>query len=197
MSEGRAHEVSEVGEFLASIATSLPERTRDELVRLLGHSVALPSQAEIREARLGLLVELVTEGEIPKVTSYIDERTRRQASGEAWPSHTDLCTHFGSWTGAARAALDLYFDNPRWKVKSSNRRVWKSVPYSRREIEEAVRRSSGTVGRAITQWEYVELRRLERRVAATCGLPDPRLPSLTVIRRAFGSWERAALLAGD
>ena len=54
-----ANPFSEACLVIAEIAPQLPDRTRAELTRLLEHSVAMPSDQELREMRLGLLVELV------------------------------------------------------------------------------------------------------------------------------------------
>lgn len=183
--------VTEVGEFLASIATSIPEKSRRELVRLLGHSVAAPSMAELREARLGLLVEMVDAGEIPKADDYTRLRKTRAARGENWPSHASLILHFGTWANAAKAALDVCFSVTSKRDWARQPREWPLVPFKRPEIVEALEDSSEKVGRRITQWEYVELRRVERRLASQMGLPDPRLPHLGVIRKNFGDWEKA------
>lgn len=184
-------DVSEVGEFLASIATSIPPKTRKELIRLLGHSVAAPSKAELREARLGLLVEMVDQGEIPKADAYASLRESRKRKGETWPSHANLILHYGTWANAAKAALDVCFSITPNRAWARTPREWPIVPFTRPEITEALQDSSEKVGRRITQWEYVELRRVERRLAFHQGLPDPRLPELGVIRKHFGDWEKA------
>lgn len=54
---------------------------------------------------------------------------------------------------------------------------------------EALERSSRKAGQVIGQWEYVELRRVERQLARRLGDADPRLPTLQVIQRHFGGWD--------
>jgi hypothetical protein len=184
-------QVSEVGQLLAEIAPSLPEQTQQELLRLLGHSVAMPSKQELREMRLGLLVEMVSEGELPGVVAYDELRATRNSTGATWPGSTTLILHYGTWAAATRGAVDLAFDVTGGRIRATSPRPWPLAPYTRKEILDALTRSSKKVGQVIGQWEYVELRRVERNLAATSGAPDPRLPDLRVISRSFGNWDRA------
>ncbi len=186
-----ANPVSEACLVLAEIAPQLPDRTRAELTRLLGHSVAMPSDQELREMRLGLLVEMVRDGELPNVGTYGEARTERASQGEVWPDASSLIRHFGNWTTACRAAADLAFNITRNRVGTRTLRLWPKDFYTRAEVEKSLRRASRKVGQTIGQWEYVELRRVERRLAAVQGRPDPRYPELRTICRCFGSWDRA------
>lgn len=184
--------VSEACQLLAAIAADLPARSREELARLLGHSVAMPSNQELREMRLGLLVETITrQGEIPTSTHYDNERERRLANGEDWPRSTGLAAHYGTWTAATRAATDLAYAITPGRIRAATPRPWPLKPYTRTEIREALERASRKVGQVIGQWEYAELRRVERQLAARLGHDDPRLPTLQVIHKHFGSWEGA------
>ncbi|MBK8294069.1 MAG: hypothetical protein IPK93_04550 [Solirubrobacterales bacterium] len=183
--------VTEVGEFLVSLSSALPKKTRNELVRMLGHSVALPTAAELREARLGLLVTMMGGGRIPTSTEYNLERSARAELSEKWPSHANLVLHFGTWARAAQAALDLHFSITKRRDKARPPQAWPAKPYKRPEILGALETSSEKVGRLITQWEYAELRRVERHLAFHRGLRDPRLPSLNVIKRNLGGWDQA------
>jgi hypothetical protein len=106
--------------------------------------------------------------EVPKLTATHGCGTR-VARGEEWPAASSLVGYYGTWTRAVEAAADL-----RYSIS------W---------------RSSEKVGRPIAQWEYAELRRLERDVAARRDLPEPRLASLLTIRRRLGTWSRALELA--
>lgn len=185
--------VSEAAQMIAEVATDLPERTRSELVRLLGHSVAVPTAQELREMRLGLLVEIVARnGALPSAESYDNARQRRNAEGgNAWPRSTGLASHYGTWTAALRAATDVAFAETPGRIRATTPRLWPLRPYNRQEIVEALERASSKVGQAIGQWEYVELRRIERQLAYRAGAPDPRYPDLGVIRKHFGGWDAA------
>lgn len=184
--------VSEAAQMIAEIATDLPESSRTELVRLLGHSVAMPTVQELREMRLGLLVEMVSEtGGLPTADSYDRLRDLRKEQGAEWPRSTGLAAHYGTWTFALRAATDIAFGETLRRARARIPRPWVPRPYSRREIVEALERSSRKVGQVIGQWEYVELRRVERLLAARNGTDDPRLPELQVIHKHFGGWHAA------
>lgn len=185
--------VTEVGEFLARIASAIPEKTRDELVRLLGHSVAMPTMPELREARLGLLTSMMSQGTIPTSTEY---NNARQNESEDWPSHAALVIQYGTWARAATAAMDLCYGMSKHRDKARSPHPWLPKPYERPEILRALDWCSEKVGRPITQWEYVELRRVERRLAVIQGRPDPRLPGIGVIRGNFGTWDSASRLNG-
>lgn len=180
-------QVSEVAEFVAGIAAGLPAKTKFELKRLLSHSVSAPTSSELREARLGLLMKLVSKGELPTVRTYASHRDNRSLD-EDWPSVAGLIQHYGTWTRSLRAAVDLHFSVTFRRARARSPVPWVSRPYTRVEVQDALRRSCDKVGRLITQWEYTELRRVERRNASVNGLPDPRLPGKAVIRRTFGNW---------
>jgi len=187
--------VGDACQMLAAIATDLPATTRSELVRLLGHSVAMPTTQELREMRLGLLVELVAStGELPTAESYDNARATRNTDGGDWPRSTGLAAHYGTWTAALRAATDVAFAETPGRIRASTPRPWPLRSYTRTEIVEALERSSRKVGQTIGQWEYVELRRVERQLAVRTGGDDPRLPTLQVIHKHFGSWDAAIAL---
>lgn len=191
MAEDRG-EVSEAAQMISEVATDMPERTRSELVRLLGHSVAIPTAQELREMRLGLLVEMVSEtGELPTAEGYDRLRDLRNEQGAEWPRSTGLAAHYGTWTFALRAATDIAFGETLRRARARIPRPWVPRPYSRQEIVDALERSSKKVGQVIGQWEYVELRRVERLLAARNGTDDPRFPELQVIHKHFGGWDSA------
>jgi hypothetical protein len=178
--------------MIAEVASDMPEKTRAELVRLLGHSVAMPTAQELREMRLGLLVELISEtGELPSADCYDQLRNLRNENGAEWPRSTGLAAHYGTWTAALRGAVDVAFAETPGRVHATTPRLWPLRPYNRQEIVEALERASSKVGQAIGQWEYVELRRVELRLAWSNGSPDPRYPELGVIRKHFGGWDAA------
>ena len=155
-----ANPFSEACLVIAEIAPQLPDRTRAELTRLLEHSVAMPSDQELREMRLGLLVELVRDGELPNVGAYQEARSKRATQGEEWPDAGSFTRHFGTWASTCRAAADLAFNITKNRVKTQTLRLWPKVPYTRIEVEKSLRRASRTVGQLIGQWDHVELRRV-------------------------------------
>lgn len=180
-------QVSEVAEFVAGILPGIPAKTKFELKRLLSHSIALPTASELREARLGLLAELVSTGELPTVRTYASRR-RESNPKDDWPSVAGLIQHYGTWARSLQAALDLQFGTTSVRARSRSPLPWTPKSYTRAEVQDALRAASLKVGRPITQREYSELRRIERRNASMNGLPEPRLPGNSVIRRTFGNW---------
>lgn len=183
--------VTEVGEFLAAIATAFPAKTRIELIRLLSHSVAAPTPQEVRQARLGLLAEMVKTGWIPGVNDYEAERRNRANMSEEWPGSSSLFDYYGTWASVVEAAFDVAFSITPKRSGARERQAWPNVIYSRPDVLEALERCSEKVGQTITQWQYMELRRVERKLAIELGRPDPRLPQLNVIKRNFGGWDQA------
>jgi hypothetical protein len=152
----------------------------------------MPTTQELREMRLGLLVELVAStGELPTTETYDQLRADRNHEGADWPGSTGLATHYGTWTHALRAATDVAFARTPGRIRATTPRPWPLRTYTRAEITEALERCSRKVGQTIGQWEYAELRRVERQLAARTGADDPRLPALQVIHKHFGGWEAA------
>ena len=186
-----AQPVSEACQILAATASALPEQTRHELARLLSHSVAMPTEQELREMRLGLLVEMVKDGTLPRTKDYDELRNARRKAGADWPGSTGLILHYGTWAATSRAAVDLAFHETTNRARARTPHMWPIVPYTRKEIVEALELASEKVGQPIGQWEYVELRRVERQLAWRNGSPDPRYPELGVIRKHFGGWDAA------
>lgn len=141
--------------------------------------------------RLGLLVEIVSQGELPTTRVYDQLREQRNAEGSQLPRSTGLILHYGTWAAASRAAVDLAFSVNQNRAKARTPRMWPIDPYTRPQILEALESASEKVGQLIGQWEYVELRRVERQLAWSNGSPDPRYPELGVIRKHFGGWDAA------
>lgn len=100
-----ASAVAQVLAELASARGALPDDAADELRRLLGHSLAGTSATRRRDARLGLLFELVAQapGEVPTEQAYNEVRAARLAAGEDWPTAQALGQAYGHWlAGDAR-----------------------------------------------------------------------------------------------
>jgi hypothetical protein len=74
---------SDVAWALAELVPAIPEPTAVDLKRLLSRSLTNPSPAERREARLGLVIELVSDGQgqVPAVADYEEARQERAARG--------------------------------------------------------------------------------------------------------------------
>lgn len=68
----------------------------------------MPTAQELREMRLGLLVEMVVkDGEPHTAEAYDGVREKRNEGDDDWPRSTGLASHYGTWTFALRAAADI------------------------------------------------------------------------------------------
>ena len=188
---------SEVAQVIASLVPFLPNEAASDLRRLLGHDLSAPTTGELREARLGLLVTLIAQGtgEVPSTAVYDEAREQEATRGYDWPSHSGLIRAYGHWLKAVRAAMRLYFDGGKARVKASGQNSRWSTAYSQPEILDAIKRCRGALDNWPTQWEYEEWARLARMAARAAGLPDPRVPVLGPIRTQFGSWDKALAAA--
>lgn len=181
---------SDLGRAFSEIAKALPDRTKEDLKRLLAHNIAIPATGQKREMRLGLLVDLMSKGtgEIPSVASY--ESARKDAS-DPWPTASTLVRSYRSWLGAVKAATKLHFVGSPARVPSGLQHAKWSRQYSRDEVIAAIARCNASLGDWPTASEYQEWAKISRQVARTSGLPDPRLPVMKPIRRYFGTFEAA------
>jgi hypothetical protein len=196
---GSAEEASELAWGLAGLVPNLSEQAAVDLNRLLGRTLTLPPASELREARLGLLIDLVTDqpGQIPSVDDYSAARARRLAEGETWPAHTSLIRAYGShWLAAVTAAMKVAFAQSKSKISADNHHRTFKKPYTREECRNAVRDCAETLGTTPTLMEYTDWTILRRRSARAAGQPEPRLPSREALIQRWGSWKnliRAAL----
>ncbi len=190
-------EPSEVARELAKLIGALSAEAALQLEGLLANSIGSPSSAEIREARLGLLIELVSvgTGEVPGVDQYNGERDQRSARGEHWPSASALSKAYFGWQQAVRAAMRLHFIGTRARVASSHTHAPASGEYTRPEVTNAIRRFRDRHGTWPSYSEYGQWGADARRLARRGGHPDPRIPEHVVIRKLFGEWDRALAVA--
>ncbi len=188
----------EVAWVIAELIPVLSEQTISDLGRLVNHSLSAISIPELREARLGLLIELVTgsQGVIPGIDDYNEARRQRAEDGEIWPAHTTLTRiHGGHWLGAVRAAMRVAEDGAKAGVATVAGKG-KQPPYNRREVINAIEQCWTGLrldpdGRGPSANEYKEWAWLGRRMARLSGQAEPRLPVLEIICKQFGSFERA------
>jgi hypothetical protein len=193
---GAAAPVTELARALADLVSRMPRDDRRALARLLGHSLAAPSRAVIREDVLGLLAELCRHGEKITVQQYEHAREQRRVQGQHWPSHTTLSRRYGrpdddhgdQWAKAVEAAQRLVWLGGAGRVPASYRHAPATKPYTRGDVTLAIRRFAWDHDDTFpTQWEYEEWARVTRLRATNA----PRLPGLSQISALFGSWDRA------
>jgi hypothetical protein len=184
------------GETVRVIRQILPgvhERALRELRALIAYSLAAPSPAELREQRLGLLVQMVARApsKIPLGDEYEAERARRASDGEAWPSRVQLGRTYGSWLLAVSAAMELDRPHAGAPYPSYQARPTAGPPYVRRDALLAITRCKDEIGEWPTQADYLQWRRILRRTGRLHGPGEPRLPDAKTFRRLYGSWSLA------
>jgi hypothetical protein len=119
---GRAKEASEAAQQLVRLVSdkaAFPKRAADDLQELLGHDLARPNRGERRQARLGLLIELVSdaaEDQLITTTLYDQVRAKTKERGEDWPDSSNLVRAYGHWLAAVRAATRFWFDGSKANV---------------------------------------------------------------------------------
>jgi hypothetical protein len=192
-------EPSEAAVFAAEVlAATMSRGELLDLERMLAHSVAHPKPAELREARLGLLIELCTleTGEVPTEAQYESERAARTADDERWPHATTLGRAFYGWDWACRAAMRLAHAGSAARVSHAQKfRKGKRPPYTRQEVIAAFSRFRDRKGRWPNFSEFLAWGQVEREHARLNSREDPRIPSMKVITRMFGDFGRALTAA--
>lgn len=163
-----------------------------QLFEALSHSLAAPSPTRIREARLGLVIDLVRAGtgELPLIDEYEELRSARKKRGEKWPASSSLIEAYMSWPKVIRAAMEVHFGDGR-VAHSPKRQRPQDITYSRQEIVEAFERCQREIGFAPTQWEFEEWAYVSRQIAWASG-KTPRIPGLKQIRKRFGGFDDLA-----
>lgn len=178
---------------IRDILPGVSEPTLRELRSLLAYSLSAPSSSELREQRLGLLVEMIARApaRIPLGEEYESQRAGRIASGEEWPSRSQLSRAYGSWLLAVSAAMEL--DRPRGDTlpPSYQARPVSGRRHTRQDAIRAIVRCHDEIGTWPTQSDYLQWRRILRHTGRLYGPGEPRLPDIKALRRLFGSWTRA------
>jgi hypothetical protein len=186
---------SECAQVLASLVPKLPEVTARTLMQLLGHHLAAPSAALRRQARLGLLIEMVARGTVPNTDQYMAERDLRRQRGENWPTYSVLINAYGHWLAAQKAAIKLVEIGSRARVATSHHHARFRRDTLRQEVPEAIMKCRDKLGDWPTEWEYYEWASLARRAARAAGKPEPHLPSSGPVNKLFGNYDEAVAAA--
>jgi hypothetical protein len=195
--EANASEVAQAMVKLISDHRAVPQQAAEDLARLLGHDLAAPSAGARRQARLGLLIDLVSDGQglfIPS-TAYDEAREARAAAGEDWPTSSSLARVYGHWLVAVKAACRYWYGGGPQRVPSSHAHARPQRGYQPQEIRRALwecqRELELPDGVLPTQWEYQEWAQIKRLIARRAG-SKTRVPGLKQIRKAYGSYSAAA-----
>jgi hypothetical protein len=189
---------TETAAAIAAMTVELPDAVGEALRDLLSHHLAVPPASFLREARLGLVAQMVRHGEIVTHAEYEEERVNRKLLGEEWDSAETLAKAFGGWLRVLTATLHFYYGHGRAPAETGAQSFAAPKACSKIETVRALQKAHGLLDDWPTQWEYQEWRLLVRRAARMRGgydqngdARDPRLPDLPRIRYLFGSFDAA------
>lgn len=193
-SQERVASPTEVAQTLAALAIdqhAFPSGAARDLARLLGHALGQKRPAEERQARLGLLIDLVSEGhDYVTAADYQAARAERAEKGETWPDASTLSRAFGHWISAMQAATRFWFDGGRARVRSERSYTGRHGGYQPRKIVAAIREFEREHGAWPTAWEWERYVAIRRRIDRRNGR-RPRWPDLVQLRKAYGSFDGA------
>ncbi len=190
----RGQRPTDVGFALARLVPALSEQTAKDLMRLLSHRIAAPTSAEIRQARLGLMLDVISPrtGEFVPVDVYEAARKERIAQGEDWPAASTLILAYGDWISVVELSFRLWRDGTSSGVPHSTHHQRKHTPpYRRQDITDALRRCRTELGGWPSQQEYYEWARVSRDLSRRAGQPTDRFPGRGPIRKLFGDFDQA------
>lgn len=181
---------AETGRAFAAIVPTLPDRTADELRRLLAYDHLAGSSIKWRERRLGLLVRMLAQldGQLPNCAAY-DELRRTEDSG--WPSASQLSRSYGIWLRALAVAASLLTDERDYGAPKQRLGVDHSNYRSRQECAVAILACEAALGASPIQQEYIEWRRISSDVTRRFGRRSFAVPQSSTILHRFGDWEHA------
>jgi len=185
---------SEVAQLLAQLAVdhhAFPDGAARDLSRLLSQALAQPELANERQARLGLLIDLVSAGRgYVTVADYQAARAERAKQGEKWPDASTLSRAMGHWLSAMQAATRFWFDGGPARVGAQRSYAGRHAGYRPREIVAALRGFEREHGVWPTAWEWERYIAIRRRLDRRSGRAR-RWPALDQLRKAYGSFEGA------
>jgi hypothetical protein len=192
--------IDEINEYARGIAEDLrtwPTEAVEDLAQLLINFDGLPTPGRKRENQIGLLIELLWRRSEATVTSreYAEERRIRELNGAHWPSVRQLCDAYGEWLTAVEVSRRVLNDNRYGAAAHARHYGSRHKKYARGDVLREIRRARDYFGVWPRYHQYKRLRDLEyERMRATgAGLRD--VPSLNVIEKHCGSWDRAVELA--
>ncbi|HEX3803216.1 MAG TPA: hypothetical protein VHV75_10280 [Solirubrobacteraceae bacterium] len=187
-SPGEPPRVSETAIVIAELIPHMSPETVEDLGRLIQRRLTMLDTRAERYARLGLLIDIVSErtGEVPSVARYRELRAVREPAGERWPSDTALSTAYGGWVNAVRVAMELVWNGASVKTPRSTHHQKISAPYSGEEAVAAFLVCCEALGCWPTEYEYEDWRVLSRELARRAGMPEPRYPATKTWKRLYG-----------
>jgi hypothetical protein len=197
IASGSATEVAQVWSRLVVDLNACPREAANDLRDLLGHGLAGTDIGTRRQARLGLLLDLIAaddSGEYITTSVYDQARAKRLAKGEDWPDSSTLCRAYGHWLAAVRAATRFWFDGGRAGGSPARGKARSSKRYEPRDILCGLIAFWREHGAWPTTWEWDEYVAIRREFARRAG-KECLLPVRSTIRKAYGSFEGAVTAA--
>jgi len=186
-------------DILCVAFAALPEATQDEaLVRLRDIQLTRLAAAEDETAVFLRGLRRVAELNGGELSPDLYKRTRASllVDGDELPPLSAVIGHYTTWAMAKEAAGLSELTTADVITMRFRRRMRGLNPhYAVDELEVALARCAGEVGRAPLVSEYDAWRRKELSLAATRG-EHGRVPGPEAFRRRFGSWGKALLACG-
>lgn len=182
-----------------------------DLLALLELSLAEPSAAERRHAKLGLIVRLiVSTGALPGPVAYDRAHAEAAARGEQWPDRSSLRRAYGTYEKAEEAAARFLYLGSASRVPDSYRHATNRPGNHAYEGNDVAGTNGAQRPRAILdaviafrdahegqwpidEWEFLKWAAGERRRARRNGQPPPPLPSQKPLLRLGPFRETVAL----
>jgi hypothetical protein len=190
---------TEAAQVLSVLVAKMPRKAVEDLHAMLALRIAVPPRAARRDARLGLLMDLlIFVGGYITEPVYEAERQRRKPAGQHWPSVSQLRVDWGHWMLAVQAAARLLGLGGRARVGSPPNRPgpWKKTE-NPQDILWAIQRAHQDLDDWPTEWEFDLYIGLQRRLGREhpASVRGVALPTAKEVRRDFGSYDRACELA--
>jgi hypothetical protein len=189
----RAEKATEASQQLAQLVTNkaaFPRQAAEDLQELLGHDLARPTPGERRQARLGLLIELLSDADDQPITTtlYDQARAEKKEQGQDWPDSSNLTRAYGHWLAAVRAATRFWLKGSKGNVPH----LYPEQPsdYMPQEVINGLISFRREYGDWPTAWEWDEYLLVRREIARRAGT-QLRLPSRRAMRKAYGGFAKA------
>jgi hypothetical protein len=189
---------SEVAVALVELLPALPAEAITDLQALLAMRLDFVAPSVAREARIGLLLDLVvvSDGELPGTDTYEQAREHSQCRGETWPAASTLARAYNGWDRACRAAMRLYHLGGRARTPSDYHHGGRGEPYSRAEVLDAIICFRDSHDNTWPQrGEFFQWGTAQRKLARRAGAPDPRIPNAKQLKTVCGRFDQAVRAA--
>jgi hypothetical protein len=193
--EGSASEVAQALADLVVDRYAFPDGACRDLARLLSQDLAQPAAVDERQGRLGLLIDLVSEGgDYVTIAAYQGARAERAKRGEEWPDASTIGRAMGHWLAAVQAASRFWFDGGPARVSARSSAAGRHAGYQPRQIIAAIKTFQREHGAWPTAWEWERYIAIRRRLDQRVGRKR-RWPGMDQIRKAYGTLSEAVAAA--